>query len=158
MEDFEDKMGNLDKRIKEYGKKMMYNMEDMVSLMCLKRDLTYTNTKEILEYHINNMKEEMGRLYERMEQFACNYGNLTNDDEKKNLFSSYWIDRISVCTGNNCIGVLESRVTHAQEQSQSRTNPEKGSEKKPHGNFFDGFLLSDSLLLIRTSVYVYTHN
>tara|TARA_Y100000310_G_C20161468_1_gene569368 strand:+ start:220 stop:447 length:228 start_codon:yes stop_codon:yes gene_type:complete len=60
LEDFEDKMGNLDKRIKEYGKKMMYNMEDMVSLMCLKRDLTYTNTKEILEYHINNMKEEFG--------------------------------------------------------------------------------------------------
>ena len=60
LEDFEDKMGNLDKRIDGYGKKIMVNMMDMIGLMCLKRDLTYTNTKEILEYHMKNMVEKYG--------------------------------------------------------------------------------------------------
>ena len=60
IEDFDDKMGNLDKRIKQFSKKMITNMESMVSLMCLKRDLTYTNTKEILEYHMKNMVEKYG--------------------------------------------------------------------------------------------------
>ena len=54
------KVGDLDKRIDVFGKVIMENMMNMIGLMCLKRDLTYTNTKEILEYHINNMKEEFG--------------------------------------------------------------------------------------------------
>ena len=60
IKDFEDKMGNLDKRIDGFGKKIMVNMMDMIGLMGLKRDLIYTNTKEILEYHMKDMVEKYG--------------------------------------------------------------------------------------------------
>jgi len=58
MKDYDKKVGDLDKRIKQFGERMITNMESMVSLMCLKRDITYTNTKEILEYHLKDMVEK----------------------------------------------------------------------------------------------------
>ena len=60
MKDYDKKVGELDIRIKQFGDRMITNMESMVSLMCLKRDLTYTNTKEILEYHLKEMVDKYG--------------------------------------------------------------------------------------------------
>ena len=60
MKDYDMKVGDLDKRIDRFGKIIMENMMNMIGLMCLKRDLTYTNTKEILEYHFKDMVEKYG--------------------------------------------------------------------------------------------------
>ena len=60
IKDYENKIGDLDKRIDVFGKVIRENIQNMIGLMCLKRDLTYTNTKEILEYHLKDMVEKYG--------------------------------------------------------------------------------------------------